>query len=409
MKRRPESFAGDADLGQNFPELIAHHEAKGTSKVSLRILEQQLKRGFSLSYIYDLLAEQYFNEGDAEAALGLIETLSQRPILTDLANSQAYAWAGLAALAGQRPDDAARLAHTSNWLQPNLPISRILISAMASNQLFWPDDCYPIAPALVQTNPLPFQPKFRQIAVSLSSGIAALTGNVSQTHRFDLIPFELDVRDWAELQGTKLPSSFWNVPDLRKKIGFFRSTYRGQLDDPAVFSMLGQLHCRADDAETGIPLIEAAAEADPGDPLVIIRLARLRMRQDRAAEATSLYQRAADLSGGQTCFLAEQGLHLMRQQDKTAATEIFTQLAARNHHMIEVLILTADILRRSKPTRELALNAARRAERLAPGALRTTQVLRKALEQLDRQSEADAIEARMKDWRRSPGRFSSRV
>ncbi len=76
---------------------------------------------------------------------------------------------------------------------------------------------------------------------------------------------------------------------------------------------------------------------------------------------------------------------------------------------IEIILLSADILRRSPKTIDLAYNLAARADGLAPGALRTTQLLRKILEKMGRTDEAEKLSLRLQGWNRKPGRFSSRI
>lgn len=403
LDQEPERFAGDADLGQNFPTLIAYHRARRSPDESLRILKKHYDRGFKQSYIYDLLAEEYFRGGDSEGSIALAESLRNRPILTDLANAHVYAWAGLAALVDGRKGKAARFAHSANWLQPNLPLARILLSALHYYGIDR-NNHYPIVPELLLFRDQAM-PRFAEVAKRLPpmkkpDGTPALMA---------FLPFELDLRDWNEIQSIRLPAPFWNVPNQTKMLGFFNSTYRHVIDAPGVRSLLGQLHIQAKDHETGVRLIEHAQAESPDDPLVVIRHARLLWDRGEHDRALRRFDKAAELSKDQTCFLAEWGAAFMRAGRKDEAVTIFADLAGRSHDMIEVMILTADILRRTKNTREQALTVIEHADKLVPGAVRTTQLHRKVLEQLGRKGKAKEIEKRLLDWNRRPGKFSSRI
>lgn len=443
LDQTPEVFAGDADLGQNFPELIGFHTARGTPQTARAILQKHHDRGFRPSYIHDLLAEQHFWAGDAEAALALADSLKDRPILTDLANAQVYAWAGLAALAQGRMAEATRMAHIAQWLQPNLPIARILAgglagrgSAPAAGTIAGitagsgaeavaradPARLYPVAPEFVLLKGS-IVPRFNAIAQRLSGGKGSGTGSGTGSGSgsgmagagagaralLAFIPFELDLRDWRDIQSPRLPAAFWNQPNLHKLIGFFRSSFRTRLDQPQVMSMLGQLHLLAQDPETGLPLIRQARAEDPRDPLVAIRHARLLWRQRRRAAALEGFAEAADLSGRHLAFLAEQGLALARAGQKDEAIALFTEIWSRGHDFVEIHIMTADVLRRKGATRDLALQVAAHVDAMVPGARRTAQIHQKVLEQLGRKDEARRIAERFVAWNRVCGRFSSRV
>lgn len=408
LDKLPEVFAGNADIGQNFPEFVAYHRRQGTEKTSRRILQQHLDNGFNQSYIYDLLAEQYFDADDADGALKLIETLRTRPILTDLGNAASYVWAGLTALSAGRTKEAAALAHIGHWFQPNSPVSRILMSTLVAQNHFDRDNHYPVPQQVLQRK-IARMPKHQRIAQHISAHAPPSAPLDRSTPMLYIIPFELEVRDWAKLQTIRLPASFMNHQNQLKMINFFQSSFKSSLDDPAIMSMLGQLYCQAQEDAHGIPLIEKAYAADPADPFINIRLARLRSRQKKRGKADRLYDEAANLSEGQICFRAEQGIAKLQHNGKKGALEIFTELAEIDHQMIEVMILTADILRRAGKHREQALAIIEKADRLAPGALRITQLQRKILSQLGRDDEADQIRDRLRKWKRAPGKFSSRI
>lgn len=400
LDETPDAFAGDADLGQNFPELIAFHTSRKTPERAREILQKHHDRGFRQSYIHDLLAEQHFWAGDADAALDLARSLRDRPILTDLANAQVYAWAGLAALSANRVVEAIRMAHIAQWLQPNLPISRILTGALLGLEGSSPQ-LYPVAPELVQ-NKRSIVWRFSAIAERLPA-----VGEDSKTLSF--LPFELDIRDWREVQSLRLPSAFWNVPNQKKMIGFFQSSYRRDLDAPGVKSALGQVLMQAEAAEDGARMILEAYDAAGDDPLVAIRRARLLWAQDRQQAALNAFAEAAELAGQHVCFLAEQGIALMKAGKKGRAIELFSKIAQQDHDFIEIHIATADVLRRSGKTRSTALQIAARIDEMVPGARRTAQIHQKVLEQDGQKHKAAEIAQRFKAWNRACGKFSSRI
>jgi tetratricopeptide (TPR) repeat protein len=405
MDLTPEVFAGDADLGQNFFELIEFHRALGTPHIALKILKKHFDRGFSYSYVYDLMAEQYFNVGELKGALELVEALRDRPILTNLGNAQSYAWIGLTAFAAGHFEGAAQMVKVANWLQPILPLTRVLSGLMSAHQKFSHNSYYPISRELFVAKPLTNLPKL----LRLSDRLEQLRKQKVTPDVVEFIPFELEIRDWHVLQSTSLPAAFWNIPQQKKLIKFFQSAYRRKLDNPEIMSLHGQMYCQAGEDDVGEKLIEHAASEAPVNAFTQIRMARLRLKQGHHAEAQEFYHKAAELSNGQVCFRAEQGMVQLQLGEKPAAIKTFSSLAAIPHDMIEVLILTADVLRRNNKTIDVALSVAQRADWLAPGGLRTTQVLRKVLQQMGRHEEAEAIENRLITWGRKPGKFSSRV
>lgn len=405
LDETPQDFAGDADLGQNFPELIAFHNAEGSPQIARAILQKHHDRGFRQSYIHDLLAEQHFWAGDADAALKLAQSLQDRPILTDLANAQVYAWAGLAALADGRGQQAMRMAHIAQWLQPNLPISRLLTSALSGPEAAAlgvdPAGLYPVAPEFVLLKHS-IVTRFAALATRLPAG-----GAGNPILRF--IPFELDIRDWRDLQSLRLPATFWNVPNQQKMIGFFQSSFRKSLDQPQVKSLLGQIHLQAGDQATGLQMIRDAHEDCRSDPFVAIRRARMMWGQNQHSGALEAFAEAAELSGQHICFQAEQGLALVRAGQKDEAIDLFTRIWERGHDIVEIHIMTADILRRKGTTRDLALQVAAHVDRMVPGAKRSAQIHQKILEQTGRKQQARQIAKRFTEWNRACGKFSSRV
>jgi len=404
LENEPEAFAGDADIGQNFPELIAWHRQKGTSDTARRILQKHHERGFRQSYIHDLLAEEHFIAGDHADTIQIADSLRNRPILTDLANPAVYAWAGLAAFADGHLRAAARFAHIANWLQPILPITRVLMASLVNANAFGRDNHYPVSQDFIVYK-YPNNDRFGAIARRLPP----IKTDQTDQAAIPSIPFEVEIRDWHILQSTRLPSPFWNVPKQKKMIGFFRSVYRRVINKPHAISLLGQMCCQAEDMQNGRKLITKAFETAPDDPIVAIRHARMLIDQGKHDEGLAGYAEAARLADNQICYAAEYGLNLLRCGHKKEAAEIFLDIAERDHDMIEIDILTADVLRRKGDTRDIALRVAARVDDKVPGGQRTSQVHCKVLEQLGRENEARELEKRFAEWNRSPGNFSSRV
>lgn len=404
----PERFAGDADLGQNFPELIRHHRKVGSPEVAFNIMKSHMRRGFNYSYIYDLLAEESFYIGDLETSRQIVDLLKKRPIRTNLANAQTYAWSGLTAFSQGLFNEAVRLYHIANWLQPLLPINRVLYGIVTAHLNPDSSNSYPLPKDLIVMR-RSGAPKFLDIHRVLRTQLDELRGRDCGEGTFEFIPFELDVRDWKELCSTSLPATFWNLPNQKKVINFYKSTYRSKIETPPVKSLLGQLYLQAGLESEGTLLVETAASDDPSNHFALIRLARLRLLQDRCDESDRLYELADDLSGGNIFFRSELALTKMKLGKKSEAIEILLDLEKCPHDAIEIILLSADILRRSPKTIDLAYNLAVRADGLAPGALRTTQLLRKILEKMGKTDEAEKLFLRLQTWNRKPGKFSSRI
>lgn len=404
----PERFAGDADLGQNFPELIQHHRKVGSPEVAFNIIKNHMTRGFNYSYIYDLLAEESFYLEDFETSRQILNLLKKRPIRTNLANAQTYAWSGLTAFSQGLFYEAARLHHIANWLQPLLPINRVLYGLVTAHLDPNSSNSYPLPKDLVVMRRSGV-PKFLDIHKVIRAQLDELRGRDCGEGVYEFIPFELDVRDWKEICSTSLPAAFWNIPNQRKIINFYKSTYRSKIENPPIKSLLGQLYLQAGFESEGTLFVETAASDDPSNHFALIRLARLRLLQDKFNESERLYELAADLSGGNIFFQSELALTKMKLGKKSEAIDILLNLEKCPHDVIEIILLSADILRRSPKTIDLAYNLAVRADGLAPGALRTTQLLRKVLEKMGKTDEAEQLSLRLQGWNRKPGRFSSRI
>lgn len=113
--------------------------------------------------------------------------------------------------------------------------------------------------------------------------------------------------------------------------------------------------------------------------------------------------------GGNIFFQSEFALTKMKQGNNSEAMEILLNVEKLPNDGTEIILLSADILRRSPKTIDLAYNLAVRADGLALGALRPTQLLRKALEKMGKTDEAEKLSLRLQTWNRKPGRFSSRI
>ena len=113
--------------------------------------------------------------------------------------------------------------------------------------------------------------------------------------------------------------------------------------------------------------------------------------------------------GGNILFQSEFALTKMKQGNNSEAIEVLLNVEKLPNDGTEIILLSADILRRSPKTIDLAYNLAVRADGLAPGALRPTQLLRKALEKMGKTDEAEKLSLRLQTWNRKPGRFFSRI
>lgn len=408
IKYLPERFAGDADLGQNFPALIQHHRKVGTPEVAFDIVKSHMTRGFDYSYIYDLLAEESFYLGDVETGRQIKDLLKIRPIRTNLANAQSYAWSGLTEFSKGLFNEAVRSYHIANWLQPLLPINRVLYGLIAAHLDSNSCNSYPLPEDFIVMRRTSV-PKFIRIYDVLRSRLNDLRGHDNDDCIFEFVPFELDVREWSSISSTSLPAAFWNISNQIKVINHYKSTYRSKNENPQVRSLLGQLYLQAGLASEGALLVETAASDDPSDHFAQIRLARLRLAQDRWEESINLYELAAELSGNNIFFRSELALNKMKLGRKSEAIEAVLSLEQCPHDAIEILLLSADILRRSRSTIDIAYKIATRADELVPGALRTTQLLRKILVKIGKTNEAEKLSLRLQSWNRKPGRFSSRI
>ncbi len=408
LEKTPEVFAGPADLGQNFPFLCNYHRRQGTPEIAQRILRQHLDQGFDRAYIYDQLAELMFFNRDWAGMQHVVAVLRQRPVYMEEANSLTYALAAMAALeAGDLPA-AREFAQITNWLTPVHPLTRLLTGLLYCYELFDPALVHPVDPALFQARPI-FVGYARQASMRLVPVATKLAGKEMPENMMIWLPFEMHIRDWQRLNGTKMPPAFSNQAKLARIVEFYRSAYRKRTEEPSVRAGLASLLRQSGRLDEAGAELEAAMDADPENPLFLKRLADLFLAWNEPVQALKVLEQASELSGGHLCYRAELGLTLYELGRGDQASAIFEQIADTDHRLIEVMLLSADILRRRPRTRQRALEIAQRASSLAHGSTRLIRLQAKIHDQLGQTAEAEAVLDQLKQWRRGGGRFASRV
>lgn len=408
LDKTPEAFAGPADLGQNFPFLCNYHRRQGTPEIAQRILRDHLDRGFDRAYIYDQLAELMFFNRDWEGIRHVVSVLRQRPVYMEEANSLTYALAAMTALeAGDLPA-AREFAQITNWLTPIHPLTRVLTGLLYCYDLFDPALVHPVDPGLFQTRPI-FLGYAHQVSMRLVPIASKMAGKDMPANTTRWLPFEMHIRDWQRLNGTKMPPAFSNQAKLARIVEFYRNAYRKQPDDPSVRAGLATLLRQSGQLDEAGTELEAALDAQPENPLFLKRLADLFLAWNEPTQALKVLEHACELSGGHICYRAELGLALYEAGRGDEAGTIFEQIAETDHRLIEVMLISADILRRRPRTRQRALEIAQQADALAHGSSRLIRLQAKILEQLGQTDEAEAMHARLTQWRRGSGRFASRI
>lgn len=408
MDCAPDMFLGQADLGQNFPFLLEYHKARGSRDEARRILLKHLENGFERAYIYDRVAEEMFAAGDWDGARRVLEILGQRPVYTEEANALSYCYGGMTALLEGEIDEAVRLAQIANWLTPIHPHCRALVNVLYGHGLLNDTNSFPIDQRVLGYRHL-MKPEDRALFNRLNDAASRVSGTEIIEDATLWLSFQHDLRDWTSLQGAKLPPSFHNREKIEKVLGFFGSMFAKQIEAPHIRAARATLLRQAghlQEAET--ELMAALADA-PMEPLYNKRLSDLHQARQDPAKALQAMGTALAVAGEQICYQAQYGLLLFEAGEAKAAVELFEKLAGRDHDMPEIHLVTADILRRRKRSRPLALEVVRKAASQIAGSSRLMRLEAKILEQMNRDDEAAVIRDRLASWSRPSSGFSTRV
>ncbi|WP_372884935.1 hypothetical protein [Shimia sp.] len=408
MDRTPEVFLGQADLGQNFPFLLDFHKARGSRDEARRILLKHLEAGFERAYIYDRIAEEMFEAGDWAGAQKVLEILGRRPVYTEEANALSYCYAGMTALLEGEIDEAVRLAQIANWLTPIHPHCRALTNVLYGHGFLDDRNSFPIDRRILGYRHL-MKPEDRALFNRLNAAATRVSGTEIIEDATLWLSFQHDLRDWTSLQGAKLPPSFHNREKIEKVLGFFGSMYAKRMDEPAVRAARATLLRQSGHFDQAGAELEAALADAPMEPLYNKRLSDLHHARQDIGKALQALGTALAVTGDQICYQAQYGLLLFEAGESGPAVQLFEKLAMRDHRMPEIHLVTADVLRRRKRSRDLALEVVRRASSQIAGSSRLMRLEAKILEQMKRDDEAAAIRARLASWARPSGGFSTRV
>ncbi len=359
-------FLGDGDMGQCFPFVIAHLRGRGEADRARTLLATQVNRGFSKPYIYPAISELCVECNDLEGAKKVIAAAWSRPVSGDDALCSVAAHAALAHLQAGEVRDAHRWAHVAWWLGPMDRIVPSVLSALLSAGVMDVAPSYPIDRRMLvrKGNLFPGADAYlsKLNAVEPPEGWGA-QGKVAY-------PWEVALRDWRLIHGKRVGRGFWNHTRIRNGLGRLEKTNSRMAGAPELESAASVMLRDLGEHDAALARNRAALRAYPDEPLYLKREADTLLEAGMAQAALVRLEEATEASGRQACYLAALGNAYGKAGRPEEMTEAFTDLAGQEHDLIELLLMTADVLRRRPATREAALVQINKAARLGHGSLR---------------------------------------
>ncbi|MDV7141670.1 hypothetical protein R3X27_03135 [Tropicimonas sp. TH_r6] len=359
-------FLGDGDMGQCFPFVMAHLRGRGEAARARTLLATQVNRGFSKPYIYPAISELCVECTDLAGAKKVHKAAWSRPVSGDEALCSVAAHAALAHLQAGEAREAHRWAHAAWWLGPMDQIMPSVLSALLSAGILEAAPSYPIDARMIvrKGNLFPGgDPYLNQLnAVEPPQGWRA-KGKVSY-------PWEIALRDWRMIHGKRVGRGFWNHTRIRNGLARLEKNNARIAGAPQLESAASVMLRDLGEHDAALARNRAALRAHPEEPLYLKREADTLLEAGMVQAAVARLEEAAEASGRQVCYLAALGHVYGKAGRSEEMASVFGELAGQGHDLIEILLMTADVLRRRPATRDAALAQADKAAQLGHGSLR---------------------------------------
>lgn len=395
MESRSPLFLGHGDTGQNMPFMINHQLDQGRPDRARDILDAYLRDGFDRAYIYRLLSELAIYTGNIDACDTVHAAVYDNPVYLELSIAEANGFGAIASLAKGDHDTARRRAITAFWERPLEPtiVQTVMNMALTCGALDR-GAIYPIDPALIRERGSLLPPRFTLLA---PLNDLTLPGRPADG-KWRIYPWDLAVRDWDRLCGKRRSRAYTNLSKIDRQTDQLAKSYSRITDSPAYLAARGVFLRAMGQHDDALKLHRQAVGAAPDNALYRKRLADTLFLTDMQTRALDRLSEAVDLSDNHPCYLADLAERLRDKGDKARATALWHQLADMDHDLIEIRLMTAEILRRSPDTRDRALALLEQASQQAHVTTRLQTMRARVLMDLGRVEEAQHLYQQLVDW-----------
>ncbi len=362
LEHQPSSFLGDGDLGQNFPFMIRRQFEIGKLQRATSILTDQAERGFSRPYVFQKLAEIKASSGEIKRCEKVRELAYASVNFNDEVLALVNAYASMGKLKSRKPKPAMEYAMAGFWLRPLEPLVGAALNLLLSADAYDHAQGYPCDAKLIRNAGLGKsfgEPAFAPYGNILPEGVRPMTH-----------PWEIVVRDWKTVHGKKLNRAFSNLKKIERGLILLQASFSRMGGTPELESARAVLIRDLGHPDKARVLQEFAIKEDPENPLYHKRLSDVLQSQGDIAGATHEMEAAAELASHHPAYLA--GLALLYKAGKRPDKfkETLEKLAAANHLLVEVHLMTAEWLRRTGTGLEGALAHIQRARVFGHRAIR---------------------------------------
>ena len=398
LRDRPESFAGDGDIGQCLAHVGDWLEGQERWADAASLFARRVADGLNISFVYPRTMAFQHRAGDPDGVVRTAGHMRDRSIVHVKDQAAAEILHGYAHL--RLGDTAAGLRHVVNgfWHAPAIPSAKSVVPFLIANGLLSPANFLPASD--LQLSLVARRGPLKALFVDFPD----LVGRDGAVIPVALGALEPVLWDWAPLM-----RSVSVVAEVRRGlVDRFGEALAELPDDDATQAerdSLAELFAAfRGNADAAAAQLATVAEANPDDPMIRQRHSHVHWLARRFGKAAAVASDAAAIRPDWVALRAWAGMTALRIRDLSAARPHLDAAAAANVGLPSIHALRADCLERQQDPAG-ALAEAERALDLAP--LEVDHVLRIA-RLLDRAGRPEDAIARMMpvvDAQRAPAKL----
>ena len=394
LEARSELFLNMGDVGQCLHFLIEHQMAKGNPNRAKRIIRDYLDAGLDKSFAYQLLCELAVSTDDLPHVERVRDLAYQRPVYVDESLALLNAYSALHHLTTGDTTTARSRLTAAAWFRPLEPMVHGALCLGLSAGAIAPDSFFPFDPEMVRPKAAVF-PAGKKALADLN-GVTPKGCDPDGRRAYH--PWDIVVRDWRMVMGKRLNRAFSNKSKIARTREMLARAFGKKEGGAALISALG-VYLRAEgDLDGALAAQRAAIAAAPETALYRKRISDVLYEAGNDETALFQLEKANDLAGFHPCYAAELAQRLWAAKRRKEVWAIHDRLAATDHDYVEILLMTADILRRDADRRDDALAQLDRALTLAHGAQRIMTAKARLLMEMGRVDEAEPLYENIVAW-----------
>ncbi|NDR55049.1 hypothetical protein [Aliiruegeria sabulilitoris] len=366
MDAPEEHFLGDGDLGQCFPFLVDYLRGQGRAAQARDLLAAQVNRGFRKPYVFPLLSELCVDCGDLSSSRKVHKAAWGRPVTGDDALGNVASYAALAHLEAGEAQEAHRWAHVAWWMGPMDRLVPGVLGALLSAGWLNRAPSYPIDPRMISRKGSLFP--------GADERLSKLNDYAPPEGWMDAgtvsYPWEVALRDWRLVHGKRVGRGYWNHTRIRNGLVRLEKNHARLAGSPELESAAAVMLRELGQADEALARNRAALRAYPDEPIYLKREADILLEDGKLAAGLVRLEEATEAAERHPCYLAALGHWYGRAKRPEEMAQVYAEIATVEHDLIELQLMTAEVLRRREATREQALAQITRAVQLGHGAQR---------------------------------------